>query len=261
MNNLVVKDLHVSVDGKKILNGVNIEALSGKITVLMGPNGSGKSTLAQVIMGHPRYTVEKGSVLFNNQDVFNLKVHERAKAGLFLSFQYPSEVSGVSVANFLRTALNAVQNKHLSVSEFRTLLHEKMKWLHIDESFVNRSLNEGFSGGEKKKCEILQLALLQPKLAILDETDSGLDIDALKIVAEGINKVKEQHPEMGVLLITHYNRILQYIKPDAVHVMIHGKIVMSGNNELVKQLEEKGYDWVRKQTDEKVRLKMISDDR
>lgn len=257
MNNLVIKDLHVSVDNKKILNGINIEVLSGKITVLMGPNGSGKSTLAQVIMGHPRYTVEKGTVLFNNQDVFSLKVYERAKAGLFLSFQYPSEISGVSVANFLRTAVNSVRNKHLSVSEFKILLNEKMKWLHIDESFVNRSLNEGFSGGEKKKCEILQLALLQPKLAILDETDSGLDIDALKIVAEGINSVKKEHPEMGILLITHYHRILQYIKPDIVYVMLNGRIVMSGSNQLVKRLEEKGYDWIRKETGEKVKLKMI----
>ncbi len=257
MNNLVVKDLQVSVEGKKILNGVSLEVPLGKITVLMGPNGSGKSTLAQVIMGHPRYTVESGSVLFNNHDIFSLKVHERAKAGLFLSFQYPSEISGVSVANFLRTAVNNVRNKHLSVSEFRTLLEEKMKLLHIDEHFINRSLNEGFSGGEKKKCEVLQLALLQPKLAILDETDSGLDIDALRIVAEGINSVKKEHPEMGILLITHYHRILQYIKPDIVYVMLNGKIVMSGSNELVKKLEEKGYDWVRKETGENVRLKMI----
>ena len=251
---LSIKELHASVDGKKILNGLNLEVKSGETTVLMGPNGSGKSTLAHVIMGHPKYLVESGRIMFNGKNVLDLPVNERAKLGIFLSFQYPSEIHGVTVSNFLRTALNAVNAERLSVSQFRELLQEKMKLLHIDESFVNRSLNAGFSGGEKKKCEILQLAIMQPKLAILDETDSGLDIDALRIVSEGVNKIKNEHKQMGVLVITHYNRILEYIKPDTVHVMLNGKIVMSGGSELVEKLEEKGYEWVRKQTGEKVKL-------
>src|SRR3989338_3837250 len=251
---LSIKELHASVDGKKILNGLNLEVKSGETTVLMGPNGSGKSTLAHVIMGHPKYLVESGRIMFNGKNVLDLPVNERAKLGIFLSFQYPSEIHGVTVSNFLRTALNAVNAERLSVSQFRELLQEKMKLLHIDESFVNRSLNAGFSGGEKKKCEILQLAIMQPKLAILDETDSGLDIDALRIVSEGVNKIKNEHKQMGVLVITHYNRILEYIKPDTVHVMLNGKIVMSGGSELVEKLEEKGYEWVRKQTGEKVKM-------
>jgi Fe-S cluster assembly ATP-binding protein len=237
---LIIKDLHVSVDGQKILNGVNLVVRKGEVCALMGPNGSGKSTLAYTLMGHPRYTVDKGEIWYKGQNFLELAPDERAKLGLFLSFQYPQEIPGVSVSNFLRTALNSVKPKQTSVPDFVKLLKEKMKLLKIDDSFSRRYLNEGFSGGEKKRAEILQLAVLQPDMAILDETDSGLDIDSLKIVAEGVNTLIG--PNVGILVITHYQRLLNYIKPDKVHVMMKGKIVRSGGKELAEELETHGYE-------------------
>ena len=243
MADLIIKDLHVSVDGKQILKGINLETEKGKVTVIMGPNGSGKSTLAQTLMGHPRYVVERGQVIYKGKDITNLPPDERAKMGLFLSFQYPSEISGVTVANFLRTALNTLKSQKISVADFRALLKEKMKLLKMEDNFMTRYLNDGFSGGEKKRCEILQFAVLQPELAVLDETDSGLDIDALKAVANGVNTLLG--PNMGVLMITHYQRILNYIKADKIHIMLDGKIALSGGPELAEQLEEKGYEWLK----------------
>ena len=240
MADLEVKDLHVNVEDKKILNGINLEVNRGEIIALMGPNGSGKSTLAFALMGSPKHTIEKGQIILNGENIIGLSPDKRAKKGLFLSFQYPSEVPGVSVANFLRTALNSINGKTIPVKEFIQRLKEKMKLLDMDESFSKRYLNEGFSGGEKKRAEILQLAVLQPKIAILDETDSGTDIDALKIIANGVNKIREEC-NTGVLLITHYNRILQYVKPDKVHIVIDGKIVKTGGPELADKIEEEGY--------------------
>ena|SRR3989338_1649620 len=248
---LEIKDLHVSIDGKEIIKGVNLKVEKGKIHAIMGPNGSGKSTLANVLMGHPKYKVEKGSITFDGKNVLVMTPDQRAKAGMFLAFQYPVEVAGVSLFNFLRAAYNSINNGHakniekevISVLDFQKLLKEKVKLLQMDESFIYRHLNEGFSGGEKKRAEILQLAVLNPKIAILDETDSGLDIDSVKIVANGVNDLKGT--DMGVLLITHYQRILKYIKPDYVHVMINGKIVKSGGEDLAEQLEQKGYDWIK----------------
>ncbi len=237
---LVIKDLHVSIEGKEILKGVNLVVKKGEVCALMGPNGSGKSTLAYTLMGHPKYTVDKGEVWYKGQNVLELAVDERAKLGLFLSFQYPQEIPGVSVSNFLRTAYNAVKKNAMSVPDFIKLLKEKMKLLKIDDAFARRYLNEGFSGGEKKRTEILQLAVLQPEMAILDETDSGLDIDSLKIVAEGVNTLLS--PNFGVLVITHYQRLLNYITPDKVHIMVRGKIVKSGGKELAHELEARGYD-------------------
>lgn len=247
MSKLEIKDLHVSVDGKKIVKGLNLTVKQGEVHALMGPNGSGKSTLAFALMGHPKYKIEKGAVLLDGKNLLLLKPNERAKLGLFLGFQYPVEVSGISLSNFLRTAYNAVRgngvkDRFVSVVQFQSLLKEKMKLLKMDKSFTSRYLNEGFSGGEKKKCEILQMAVLQPKIAVLDETDSGLDIDSLKTVSNGINKLSG--PKLGVLLITHYKRILNYIKPDFVHVIIDGRIVQSGGYELAEKLEEKGYNWL-----------------
>lgn len=239
MNLLEIKDLHVQYEDTEILNGVNLTIKPGEIVALMGPNGSGKSTLSYTLMGHPKYAITKGSILFNGQDITQLPAHERAKLGLFLSFQYPSEISGVTVSNFLRTAYNAKAEKKLGVPLFNKLLWENMDELNMDRSFAQRSLNEGFSGGEKKRLEILQMKILDPTLAILDETDSGLDVDALKIVSEGINSVHGN--DKGILLITHYQRILEYVTPDTVHVMAKGKIVHSGGKELVKEIEEKGY--------------------
>jgi Fe-S cluster assembly ATP-binding protein len=210
----------------------------------MGPNGSGKSTLVNTIMGHPKYVVSGGCILVDGVELQKLSPDERARRGLFLSFQYPSEVSGVSIANFLRTALNAVSGKNMSVPDFMKLLKEKMSLLGMDTGFSKRYLNEGFSGGEKKRNEILQLAVLEPKIALLDETDSGLDIDALRVVADGVNAVKKK-TGMGVLVVTHYQRLLNYITPDVVHVMVDGKIVKSGGAELALQVEEKGYEWVK----------------
>lgn len=234
---LEIKELLASVDGKEVLKGIDLVVNTGEVHALMGPNGAGKSTLANVLMGNPKYKAS-GSVLLNGVELMDKKVNERAKQGLFLAFQYPREVSGVTIANFLRTAYNSIHPK-LSILEFKALLKEKMQLLKMDESFANRYLNEGFSGGEKKRAEILQLAVLQPKFALLDETDSGLDVDALRIVSEGINALKK---DTGILLITHYNRILSYVKPDFVHVLSNGRIVKSGGAELAKELESSGYE-------------------
>ena len=242
MNELVVKDLHVSVDGNEILKGVNLTVSKGEVVALMGPNGSGKTSLAYTIAGHPSYIVTKGSITFKGEDITKAKPDKRARLGLFLSFQYPQEIGGVSVANFLRTAINSRRPNKMPVKEFMRLLKENMQLLKMDESFVKRHLNEGFSGGEKKRAEILQLAMLQPEMAMLDETDSGLDITAIKIVAEGIKKVMSK--EMGILLITHYQRFLNYIKPDRVVIMAGGRIVKEGGSELATELEDKGYEAV-----------------
>ncbi len=244
---LIIKDLHVSIEGKKILNGVNLVVKKGEVCALMGPNGSGKSTLAYTLMGHPKYTVDKGEAWYKGKNIFELGPDERAKLGIFLSFQYPQEIPGVSVSNFLRTAYNAVKVQKISVPDFVKLLKEKMRLLKVDDSFSRRYLNEGFSGGEKKRAEILQLAVLQPEIAILDETDSGLDIDSLKIVADGVNSML--NPNLGVLIITHYQRILDYITPDRIHIMVKGRIVKSGGKELAHELEAKGYDEIIKESE------------
>ena len=241
--NLVISDLHVNVGDKEILRGVDLTVEQGKVHALMGPNGSGKSTLAYALAGHPRYRVTAGRVTFQDEDVLSLTPDERARQGMFLAMQYPVEVPGVSVTNFLRTALNAVREEDVPVREFARELREQMKLLNMDPKFAERSLNEGFSGGEKKRHEILQMALLRPALAILDETDSGLDIDALKVVSEGVNRMRG--PDLGVLLITHYTRILRYIAPDVVHVMLGGRIVQTGGRELADELEERGYERLR----------------
>ncbi|MEK6934719.1 MAG: Fe-S cluster assembly ATPase SufC [Nanoarchaeota archaeon] len=240
---LEVKDLHVNVDGNEILKGVNLLAKKGEVTVLMGRNGSGKSTLANTLMGHPKFDITQGEMIFDNELLNELGPDKRAKLGLFLSFQYPQEISGVSVGNFLRVAYNSLKNTKLTPLNFRKIIEEKMRMLKIEKSFADRYLNEGFSGGEKKRNEILQLAVLEPKFAILDETDSGLDVSNLKIVAEGMNKIKEKLG-IGVLIITHYKRILDYIKPDKIYVMSNGKIVEQGGVELVEKLEKEGYDWL-----------------
>ncbi|ABG03149.1 FeS assembly ATPase SufC [Rubrobacter xylanophilus DSM 9941] len=242
---LKIENLHAEVEGKEILKGLTLEVGRGEIHAIMGPNGSGKSTLANVLMGHPRYEVTEGSVTFEGEDVLELEPDERAKLGMFLAFQYPSEVPGVSVANFLRTAVNSVREQEVPPMEMYKLLQEKMRLMDMDPSFAERYLNEGFSGGEKKRNEILQLLVLQPKLAILDETDSGLDIDALQVVARGVNQMRG--PEFSAVVITHYQRILRYIEPDFVHVMLDGRIVTSGGKELAEELESKGYDWVRQE--------------
>jgi Fe-S cluster assembly ATP-binding protein len=242
---LKIEDLHIEIDGQEIVKGLDLEVGKGEIHAIMGPNGSGKSTLANVLMGHPRYEVTGGSITFQGEDVFELEPDERAKLGMFLAFQYPSEVPGVSVANFLRTAVNSVREEELSPMEMYRLLQEKMGIMQMDPKFAERYLNEGFSGGEKKRNEILQMLMLDPKLAIMDETDSGLDIDALQVVAKGVNEIRG--PEFSAVVITHYSRILRYITPDHVHVMLDGRIVTSGGKELADQLEEKGYDWVRQE--------------
>ncbi|MER3458613.1 MAG: Fe-S cluster assembly ATPase SufC [Chloroflexota bacterium] len=246
---LEIRNLHVSVEGKPILRGVNLTVKQGEIHALMGPNGSGKSTLAYTLMGHPHYQVDAGQIIFKGIDLLELGPDERARLGLFLAFQYPVAVPGVSVANFLRSAINArrkaldPEDKGIPIPEFRKLLKEKMALLEMDPAFAGRYLNDGFSGGEKKRAEILQLAILQPEIAILDETDSGLDIDALRTVANGVNALAG--PNLGILVITHYQRILNYIKPDFVHVMFQGRIVESGGSDLALELEEHGYDWIR----------------
>ena len=242
---LKIEDLQVEIDGQEIVKGLDLEVNKGEIHAIMGPNGSGKSTLANVLMGHPRYEVTAGSITFEGEDVFELEPDERAKLGMFLAFQYPSEVPGVSVANFLRTAVNAVREEELSPMEMYRLLQEKMAVMQMDPKFAERYLNEGFSGGEKKRNEILQMLMLDPTLAIMDETDSGLDIDALQVVARGVNELRG--PEFSAIIITHYQRILRYIEPDHVHVMLDGRIVTSGGKELALELEDKGYEWVRQE--------------
>jgi Fe-S cluster assembly ATP-binding protein len=242
---LKIENLHVEIDDNEILKGLELEVGKGEIHAIMGPNGSGKSTLSNVLMGHPRYEVTDGTVTFMDQDVFELEADERAKLGMFLAFQYPSEVPGVSVANFLRTAVNSVREEELSIMEMFKLLQEKMRIMQMDPKFAERYLNEGFSGGEKKRNEILQMLMLEPKLAIMDETDSGLDIDALQVVAKGVNELRG--PEFSAIIITHYQRILRYIEPDHIHVMLDGRIVTSGAKELADTLEDKGYDWVRQE--------------
>jgi Fe-S cluster assembly ATP-binding protein len=242
---LKIENLRAEIEGQEILKGLDLEINKGEIHAIMGPNGSGKSTLSNVLMGHPRYEVTSGSITFEGEDVLELEPDERAKLGMFLAFQYPSEVPGVSVANFLRTAVNSVREKELSPMEMYKLLQEKMAIMQMDFKFAERYLNEGFSGGEKKRNEILQMLMLDPRLAIMDETDSGLDIDALQVVAKGVNELRG--PEFSAMIITHYQRILRYIEPDYVHVMLDGRLVTSGGKELADQLEEHGYDWVRQE--------------
>jgi Fe-S cluster assembly ATP-binding protein len=246
---LEVRDLHVEVEdeGTEILKGVDLVLDHGQIHALMGPNGSGKSTLAKIIAGHPGYVATEGEVVYRGENILEMEPDERGRAGVFLAFQYPSEIPGVTISNFLRTALNARREEgdEVDVFEFQADLQEKLELLGMDEDFADRYVNDGFSGGEKKRNEILQMAVLEPALALLDETDSGLDIDALKVVAEGVNTISEQNDELGILLITHYKRVLNYIEPDRVHVMIGGRMVESGGPELAEQLEEHGYDWLR----------------
>ncbi|SDR25898.1 Fe-S cluster assembly ATPase SufC [Thermostaphylospora chromogena] len=240
MSTLEIRDLHVAVEDKPILRGVDLTVRAGETHAIMGPNGSGKSTLAYAVAGHPKYTVTGGQVLLDGEDLLEMSVDERARAGLFLAMQYPVEVPGVSVSNFLRSAVTAVRGEAPKLREFSKELRSKMDDLHIDPSFAQRNLNEGFSGGEKKRHEILQLELLKPKIAVLDETDSGLDVDALRVVSEGINRFRSG--DTGVLLITHYTRILRYVKPDFVHVFAGGRIVEEGGPELAERLESEGYE-------------------
>ena len=242
---LEIKNLHVRTEEREILHGVDLNVAKGETHALMGPNGSGKSTLANTVMGNPVYEVTEGEILFNGQDLTEASPDERARAGLFLAFQYPATIPGVSVANFLRMAVNARRDEPMKVKDFGKYMRENVELLKIDPEFVSRYLNEGFSGGEKKRAEILQLAMLRPEIAVLDETDSGLDIDALRIVSEGVNKLRG--PEMGSLIITHYTRILNYVKPDFVHIMLDGRIVREGGSELADELEEKGYDFIREE--------------
>ncbi|GKV56958.1 ABC transporter ATP-binding protein [Sporosarcina sp. NCCP-2222] len=247
MATLEIKDLHVEIEGKEILKGVNLTINTGEIHAIMGPNGTGKSTLSSAIMGHPKYEVTSGTVTLDGEDVLEMEVDERAKAGLFLAMQYPSEISGVTNADFLRSAVNARREEgdEISLMKFIRELDNKMDLLEMDQDMATRYLNEGFSGGEKKRNEILQLMMLQPKFAILDEIDSGLDIDALKIVSKGINEMRGEG--FGCMIITHYQRLLNYITPDFVHVMMQGKVVKSGGAELAKKLEENGYDWIKEE--------------
>ncbi|HSG43834.1 MAG TPA: Fe-S cluster assembly ATPase SufC [Anaerolineales bacterium] len=254
MSQLEIKNLHVNIEGKEILKGFNLTIEQGKVHAIMGPNGTGKSTLAYTLMGHPSYEVTEGEVNFKGQNILELEPDERSRLGVFLAFQYPVAIPGVTVANFLRTALNArrraenPEDKGIPIPEFRKLLKEKMAMLKVDQAFAGRYLNDGFSGGEKKRAEILQMATLQPEIAILDETDSGLDIDALRIVSEGVNTLLSK--DLGVLVITHYQRLLNYIKPDFVHIMLDGRIVESGGPDLALHLEEQGYEWLREKYEE-----------
>ena len=246
---LKINNLHASVEGKSILRGINLEVKAGEIHAIMGPNGSGKSTLASVIAGKEEYEVTKGNILLEGEDIEELAAEERAHKGIFLSFQYPVEIPGVSVTNFMKTAINSTRKakglEDMPANEMLKLIREKSELLEIDRKFLSRSLNEGFSGGEKKRNEIFQMAMLEPKLAILDETDSGLDIDALRIVANGVNKLKSK--DNAVIVITHYQRLLDYIVPDFVHVLHNGRIVKSGTKELAHELEAKGYDWIKEE--------------
>jgi Fe-S cluster assembly ATP-binding protein len=247
MSQLEIKDLHISIGEKHIVKGLNLTIKQGEVHAIMGPNGTGKSTFAKAIAGHPDYTITQGDVLMDGQSILSMEVDERARAGLFLAFQYPSEIPGVSIANFLRAAVQArmAEGEELDATGYYKRLYSKMDMLKIDRKFTSRSVNEGFSGGEKKRCEILQMAMLEPKFSVMDETDSGLDIDALRIVSEGVNTLRG--PNLGVLLITHYQRLLNYIVPDFVHVMYDGRIVKSGDKSLALELESKGYDWVKKE--------------
>ena len=242
---LEIQNLHVRIEEREILRGLDLTVRKGETHALMGPNGSGKSTLANTIMGNPTYEVTEGKILFNGEDLTEADPDERARAGLFMAFQYPATIPGVSVANFLRMAVNAKREEPIKVKEFGKLLGENMELLRIDRAFTSRYLNEGFSGGEKKRAEILQLAMLKPEIAVLDETDSGLDIDALRIVSDGVNALSG--PDMGSLIITHYTRILDYVKPQFVHIMLDGRIVREGGPELADELEEKGYDFIREE--------------
>ncbi|MGO9247184.1 MAG: Fe-S cluster assembly ATPase SufC [Solirubrobacteraceae bacterium] len=248
MADLEIRDLHVRIEEREILRGVDLDISRGEIHALMGPNGSGKSTLASTLLGHPAYEITEGTITFKGEDITEAEPHERARAGLFLAFQYPVSIPGVSVANFLRMAINAQRDKDepIGVKEFRTQLQHAIDLLDVDRSFTSRHLNDGFSGGEKKRAEILQMAMLKPDVAILDETDSGLDIDALRTVAEGVQRLHDEQG-VGALIITHYQRILHYVKPEFVHVLMDGRIVLEGSVELVERLEREGYDQIRQQ--------------
>ena len=254
MSQLEIKNLHVGIDGKEIVKGLSLTINPGEIHAIMGPNGTGKSTLSYALMGHPLYEVTEGEVWFKGQNILELEPDERSRLGIFLAFQYPVAIPGVTVANFLRSAINArrraenPEDKGIPIPEFRKMLKSKMEMLKMDQAFAGRYLNDGFSGGEKKRAEILQMATLQPSIAILDETDSGLDIDALRIVSDGVNALMNN--DMGVLVITHYQRLLNYIKPHFVHVMMDGRIVESGGPDLALHLEEHGYDWIREKVEE-----------
>lgn len=256
MSTLEIQNLHVSIEGNEILKGLDLTVNAGEIHAIMGPNGTGKSTFAYALMGHPTYEVTDGDILFNGKSILEMEAEERSILGMFLAFQYPVSIPGVTMANFLRTAVNArrraenPEDKGISILEFRKMLKEKMDLLQMDYSFAGRYLNEGFSGGEKKRAEILQMATLRPKIAVLDETDSGLDIDALRIVSDGVNALAGD--DLGVLVITHYQRLLNHIKPQFVHVMFGGQIVESAGPELALRLEEQGYDWIREKYAEKV---------
>lgn len=249
---LKISNLHASVEDTQILKGINLDVAAGEVHAIMGPNGSGKSTLAQVLAGHEAYEVTEGSVSYENKDLLEMSPEDRAREGLFLAFQYPVEIPGVNTAYFLRTGLNEILKargqEEMDAIDFLQLIREKLKLVEMDESFLKRSVNEGFSGGEKKRHEVLQMAVLEPRLAVLDETDSGLDIDALKVVAEGVNQLRA--PNRSTVVVTHYQRLLDYIVPDYVHVLMHGRIVRSGGKELALKLEEQGYDWIREEVAE-----------
>lgn len=249
---LVIKDLHASINGKEILKGINLNVKPGEVHAIMGPNGSGKSTMSNVLVGHPKYVVTKGSVAFNGKNLLEMPPEMRSHEGLFLSFQYPVEIPGVSMVNFMRSAINEQRKYHnlepLPAGKFLKLMREKRAFVEMDSKLSNRAVNEGFSGGEKKRNEIFQMAMLEPTLAILDETDSGLDIDALRVVADGVNKLKA--PDRSAIIITHYQRLLDYVKPDIIHVLYNGRIVKTAGPELALELEERGYDWIKEELGE-----------